>query len=91
MYILYDLYHGNVAPLDESATFTDEDKRRTAEIDKEYNAFYFQMPQELREHYDRFEHLTGESQMRWEEQLFARGFRIGVKMILDVIGDRSAE
>ena len=91
MYILYDLYHGNVAPLDEIVKLSPEDKRRNSEIDKEYKEFYFQMPENIREHYDKYEHLTTESQMRWEEQVFARGFRLGAKMILDVIRDTSAE
>ena len=87
MYVLKDLWHGNVSPSERFIRSESEYQQTSYKLCKELDLFYNQLSPEQKKQYDELEKLQFELINISEEDTFIVGFRLGARMILDVVGE----
>ena len=87
MYILDALWRGKILP-NERTIKPDSDYRRLADkLTEECEKFRVELSQEGKMHFNEYEMLQNEMNCISEEEIFIEAFRMGARMILDIIGD----
>ena len=87
MYILDALWRGKIMP-NERIIKPDSDYRRlAAKVTEECEKFRSELSPEGKKHFNEFEMLQNELNSISEEEVFIEAFRMGARMILDIIGD----
>ena len=83
--ILEELYFGNVSPAE--VFFSDDDvmKAKTAELADAQTAFLSGLSSEKRKLYDVFESISGEMHDIEDVRRFSDAFRLGARLMLEVI------
>ncbi len=87
MYMLKDLWHGNISPSERYICDNSEYKRISNQFYEEVKKFLSDMTPEKEDHYDKLEDLQFKLFDTSEQETFIVGFRLGARMILDVIGE----
>jgi len=87
MYILKDLWYGKIAPY-ENIRKPDEYSLSRSVIEQERKLRDL-LDEKGLEIYDAFSSVLMEQQSNAECDAFAKGFRLGAQIILEVMGDRS--
>lgn len=87
MYVLPELWRGNISPLDSPLAGDKDEKALISKINEESRAFIKELSAEGRNHFDKYENLKAERSFLYEEKTFIEGFRLGARMILDVLED----
>ena len=85
--VLDQLYKGNLYPYSRTKTTIEELKKNKDKALKEYTNFHEKLPGDLKEEFeklmdDHFDVLAGDL-----EQNFIDGFRIGVRLMIEVFND----
>ena len=87
MYILNDLWQGNITP-NERYIRSDSDYQKTLhELNSEIEQFINSLSPENQEYFDKLTTIQFKLNSISEEDAFIVGFRLGARMILDVIND----
>ena len=87
MYILNDLWHGEITP-SERYTKPDSNYRcLAARMRKESELFRQELSEEGKAHFDEFEKIMNEMRSIKDEELFIEAFRMGARMILDIVSE----
>ena len=87
MYVLRELWRGEVSPTDRRVRQGSEYQQRAAEARKQIAEFAAMLSPEGKEQMETINDLNHDLSMMAEEDVFIYGFRMGARMILDVIGD----
>ena len=87
MYILNDLWYGNITPNERYIRSHSEYQQISHQFTEELDLFIKDLSPEKRKQCDELERLQLKLISISEEDTFIVGFRLGARMILDIIGD----
>ena len=87
MYVLRELWRGEVSPTDRRVRQGSEYQQRAAEVRKQMMELTAMLSPEVKERMDTINDLKHDLSMMAEEDVFIYGFRLGARMILDVMGN----
>ncbi len=87
MYVLKDLYWGNISPAERSIRPGSGYKKATIEICEQINLLLETLTPEEKQRLETIDCLRNDMAAMAEEDAFIYGFRLGARMILDVVGD----
>ena len=87
MYVLRELWRGEVSPTDRRVRQGSEYQQRAAEVRKQMMELTTMLSPEVKERIDTINDLKHDLSMMAEEDVFIYGFRLGARMILDVMGN----
>ena len=87
MYVLRELWRGEISPTDRRVRQGSEYQQRAMEVRKQMMDFVKILSPEAKERMEDINDLKHSLSMMAEEDVFIYGFRLGARMMLDVIGD----
>ena len=87
MYVLRELWRGEISPTDRRVRQGSEYQQRAAEARKQIAEFAAMLSPEAKERMEEINDQKHSMAMLAEEDVFIYGFRLGARMILDVMGD----
>ena len=87
MYVLRELWRGEISPTDRRVRQGSEYQQRAAEVRKQMMELAAMLSPEVKERMDTINDQKHDLSMMAEEDMFIYGFRLGVRMILDVMGN----
>lgn len=87
MYVLKDLWHGNISPNERFIRSESKYRKISHILCEKSDLFYDQLSTEQKQQYDELKNLQFDLMNLSEEDTFIVGFRLGARMILDVIGE----
>ena len=87
MYVLCDLWRGEISPTDRRVRQGSEYQQRAAEVRKQMMEFAQVLSPEDKKRMEAINDERHSLSMMEEEDVFIYGFRLGARMMLDVIGD----
>ena len=86
MYVLRELWRGEISPTDRRVRQGSEYQQRAAEVRKQMMEFAKVLSPEAKERMETITDLKHSLSMLAEEDVFIYGFRLGARMMLDVMG-----
>lgn len=89
MYVLKELYWGNISPTERSVRPGSDYKKASLEICKQLDLFLESLTPEEKQQWEAIDVLRNNLATMAEEDMFIYGFRLGARMMLDVVGDYS--
>ncbi len=87
MYVLKDLFWGNISPTERSIRPGSDYKKATIEICKQIDLFLETLTPEEKQRLESIDSLRNDMAAMAEEDAFIYGFRLGARIMLDVVGD----
>ena len=87
MYMLRELWRGEISPTDRRVRQGSEYQQRAAEVRKQMMELTAMLSPEAKERMEDINDQNHSMAMLAEEDVFIYGFRLGARIILDVIGD----
>ena len=87
MYVLRDLWRGEISPTDRRVRQGSEYQQRAAEARKQIAEFAAMLSPEAKEKMEDINDQKHSMAMLAEEDVFIYGFQLGARMMLDVMGD----
>jgi len=87
MYILKDLWRGNVSPSERSVRPGSDYKKVSVEICKQIDRFLESLTPEGKKQMEAISDLRNDMTILGEEDAFIYGFRLGARIIMDVVGE----
>ncbi len=87
MYVLKELWQGNIIPMERSVRPGSDYKKTSLEISEQIDRFLETLPPEGRKQWEVISDLRSDMTLMGEEDAFIYGFRLGARMIMDVVGD----
>ena len=87
MYMLRELWRGEISPTDRRVRQGSEYQQRAAEVRKQIAEFTAMLSPEAKERMEDISDQKHSMAMLAEEDVFIYGFRLGARMMLDVMGD----
>jgi len=91
MYVLKELYRGNISPTERSVRPGSDYKKASLEICKQLDLFLENLTPEEKQQWETIDVLRNNLATMAEEDMFIYGFRLGARMILDVVGEYAGE
>ena len=85
MYILHDLWRGEIAPYERTTKPDSQMRCLAARGRKESELFQCELSEDGKAHFDEFELIMNEIQTIKDEELFIEAFRMGARMMLDIV------
>ncbi len=87
MYVLKELWRGNIAPVERYVRPGSDYKKASVEICKRIDRFLEVLTPEERKQWEEICDMRSDMSLLAEEDAFISGFRLGAKMIMDVVGE----
>lgn len=87
MYVLKDLWQGNIAPTERSVRPGSDYKKASHEICGQLDRFLENLTPEERRQWEAVSDLQNDMAAMVEEDAFIYGFRPGARMMLDIVGE----
>ncbi len=87
MYILRELWRGNIAPMERSVRPESDYKKVSLEVCKEMDRFLEMLTPEEKKQLEDINDLRSDMTLLAEEDSFIRGFRLGARIIMEVMGE----
>ncbi len=87
MYLLDRLWRGNITPSDRYVRPDSEYKKTSKAFCDAIDRLLEVLPPEGKEYWNEVDRLKSNMVMLAEEDVFIYGFRLGARMMLDVVGD----
>ncbi len=91
MYVLSDLWYGNITPCERFICSDSEYNKLFHQLCSETELFLSDLSPEKKKHYGELEDLQFRVMKISEEDTFIEGFRMGARMILDVVGEHKRQ
>ena len=91
MYLLDKLWRGDIAPSERYIRPDSEFKRKAKEFCDAAERLVEGLRPEGKQHWEDVERLKHDMNMLSEEDIFIYGFRMGARMVLDVVGDHKGQ
>ena len=87
MYVLKELWRGEISPTDRRVRQGSEYQQTAKEVREKMGEFLEMLTPEAKEQLEAINDLKSDLSVMANEDYFLYGFRLGARMILDVIGD----
>ena len=87
MYILQALWRGEITPNERYAKPDSDYRRLAARAHEAYVKIRNELTEEGKQYFDELEQIQNEMNSISEEEVFIDAFRLGARMILDIIED----
>ncbi len=87
MYVLKELWRGNIAPVEHSVRPESDYKKVSLEVCKQMDRLLEKMTPEEKKQLEDINDLRSDMSLLAEEDAFISGFRLGARMIMDVVGE----
>jgi len=87
MNVLKGLWRGEIAPIERSVRPGSDYQKASLEICKQIDCFLEKLSPEEKKRLEAINDLQNDMTMLEAEDAFIRGFRLGAKMMMDVVGD----
>lgn len=87
MYVLKDLWRGNISPLERSVRPGSDYKKVSVELCERIDRFLENLTPGEKQQLESIDDLRNDMTMMAEEDAFLYGFRLGARMMMDVVGD----
>lgn len=87
MDVLRELWRGEISPTDRRVRQGSEYQQTAKEVQKKMGEFLEMLSPEARERLEAINDLKSDLSVMANEDYFIYGFRLGARMILDIIGD----
>jgi len=87
MYVLKDLWRGKITPIERYVRPESDYKKASVEICKEIDCFLENLTPEEKKQLESIDNLRSDMTVMAEEDAFISGFRLGARMIMDVVGE----
>ena len=87
MYVLEELWRGEISPTDRRVRQGSEYQQTAKEVQEKMGEFLETLSPEAREQLEAINDLKSDLSVMANEDFFLYGFRLGARMILDIIGD----
>lgn len=87
MYVLKELWRGEISPTDRRVRQGSEYQQTAKEVREKMGEFLETLSSEAREQLEAINDLKSDLSVMANEDFFLYGFRLGARMILDIIGD----
>ena len=87
MYVLKELWRGEISPTDRRVRQGSEYQQTAKEVREKMGEFLEMLSPEARERLEAINDLKSDLSVMANEDYFLYGFRLGARMILDIIGD----
>ncbi len=91
MYVLKELYWGSISPTERTVRPGSNYKKASAQICKQLDCFLEALTPEERKQWEAINDLRNDMAAMTEEDAFIYGFRLGARMMMDVVGDYSEQ
>ncbi len=91
MYVLKELYWGNISPTERSVRPGSDYKKASLEICKQLDLFLESLTPEEKQQWEAIDVLRNNLATMAEEDMFIYGFRLGARMMMEVMGDYSGQ
>ncbi len=85
--VLDDLYFGRIHPCDRCST--PKEQQLTGELAEHYERLLEMMNEDQREHFEKFKDGLQEIGMMAERDMFKYGFRLGMRLMVEVLTAKS--
>lgn len=87
MYVLKELWRGNIAPVERSVRPGSDYKKISLEACKQMDRFGENLTPEEKKQLENINDLRSDMSLLAEEDSFICGFRLGAKIIMEVVGE----
>ncbi len=87
MYVLKELYRGNITPTERPVRPGSDYKKASAEICEQIGRFLETLSPEGKKQWETISDLQNDMAFWGEEDAFIYGFRLGARMMMDVVGE----
>lgn len=87
MYVLKELWRGEISPTDRRVRQGSEYHQTAKEVRERMGEFLGTLSPEAREQLETINDIKSDLSVMANEDFFLYGFRLGARMILDIIGD----
>lgn len=87
MYVLKELFRGNISPTERSVRPGSDYKKTSLEICEQLDRFLETLTPEGKKQWESISDLRNDMTIMGEEEAFIYGFRLGARMIMDVVGE----
>jgi len=87
MYVLKELWRGEIAPVERSVRAGSDYQKASLEICKQIDRFLENLTPEEKKQLEAIDNVRSDMTMLEAEDAFIRGFRLGARMIMDVVGE----
>lgn len=87
MYVLRELWRGEISPTDRRVRQGSEYQQTAKEVREKMGEFLETLPPEAKKQLEAINDLKSDLSVMANEDYFLYGFRLGARMILDVIGN----
>ena len=87
MYVLRELWRGEISPTDRRVRQGSEYQQTAKEVRAKMGEFLEMLTPEAKEQLEAINDLKSDLSVMANEDYFIYGFRLGARMILDIIGD----
>lgn len=87
MYVLQELWRGNITPSERYVRSGSEYRKISQEVCDKMDAFLENLTPEARKQLEAITDLKNDMSVMVSEDSFLYGFRLGARMILDIVGD----
>ncbi len=87
MHALKELWRGNIAPVERSVRPESDYKKVSLEVCKQMDRFLETLTPEEKKQLEDINDLRSDMSLLAEEDAFIRGFRLGARIIMEVVGE----
>jgi len=87
MYVLKELWRGNISPTERSVRPGSDYKKVSIEACEQIDRFLESLTPEEKKQWEVISDLRNDMMLLGEEEAFIYGFRLGAGMMMDVVGD----
>lgn len=87
MYVLKELWRGNISPTERSVRPGSDYKKASLEICEQLDRFMENLTPEEKKRWEAISDLRNDMALLGEEDAFIYGFRLGARMVMDVVGE----
>jgi len=87
MYVLKDLWRGNISPTERSVRPGSDYKKVSHEICEKIDRFLETLSPEEKKQWEAISDLRNDMTLMGEEDAFIYGFRLGARMMMDIVGE----
>ncbi len=87
MYVLKELWRGNIIPMERSVRPGSDYKKTSLELCEQIDRLLETLTPEGKKRWEAISNLRSDLTLMGEEDAFIYGFRLGAEMIMDVVGE----
>ena len=91
MYVLKELYWGEISPTERSVRPGSDYKKASAQLCRQLDSFLGNLTPAEKQQWETIDVLRNNLATMAEEDMFIYGFRLGARMMMEVVGDYTGQ